>query len=405
MDGADRDPQSHGDVVGGQVAVVAERDHDPLVRCELSERLVDGVPLLGLGERVARCGDDLVGDVPGDHPGGPSQPISAGVDEDPVEPRLELRDVTQRRPLLPGLDERVVGRVLGVRRVTQDRPGEAVGRVEVLVRQAFEGGGGILAARVDDGRVLIYGGISKFCTPIGVVPRKCGAIDPESALLWSPGASTFATAGTPSQQHSWGTATVLTDGRVLLVGNPQWGFDTPESADVYDPAVGAFQQVDEPRDYISGGQSATRLADGSVLVVGGDTADPNGDEHYFGPLRTAETWDPATGRFSRTGAMAAIRRGHGAALLADGTVIVAGGTGSRTAAFVEVARTSTELWNPSTGDFVQGPAMSDGRTLFTLTTLPDGRVIAIGGDAQMDLRNDTMDVLSGAEILEGPDTR
>jgi hypothetical protein len=53
--------------------------------------------------------------------------------------RGSSRAVAQRRPIPPGLLEGVVCRVLGVRRVAQDRAGQAVGGVEMVVRQAQEG--------------------------------------------------------------------------------------------------------------------------------------------------------------------------------------------------------------------------------------------------------------------------
>ena len=66
------------------------------------------------------------------------QSIAAGVDEDPVEPRLETGRVAQGLPLAPGLDERVVGRVLRLGRVAQDGPRQSVRLVEVFVGQPDE---------------------------------------------------------------------------------------------------------------------------------------------------------------------------------------------------------------------------------------------------------------------------
>ena len=90
-----------------------------------------------LPELVAGGDRDLGRDVGRLAARGP-QPVATGVDEDPVEPRLEPRRVAQRRPLPPGLLERVVRRVLGVGRVVQDRAGQAVGGVEMVVGQAHE---------------------------------------------------------------------------------------------------------------------------------------------------------------------------------------------------------------------------------------------------------------------------
>src|SRR5262245_8684999 len=60
------------------------------------------------------------------------------------------------------------------------------------------------------------------------------------------------------------------------------------------------------------GHTATLLANGKVLVVGG------GDG-------TAELFDLATGTFSLTGSPITPRSGHAAVLLSDGRVLIAGG--------------------------------------------------------------------------------
>src|SRR2546426_1995858 len=60
------------------------------------------------------------------------------------------------------------------------------------------------------------------------------------------------------------------------------------------------------------GHTATVLADGRVLIVGGDSA-------------TAELFDPTNRTFVAVSNMSRARRGHTATLLSDGRVLVAGG--------------------------------------------------------------------------------
>jgi hypothetical protein len=158
--------------------------------------------------------------------------------------------------------------------------------------------------------------------------------------------------------------------------------------------------MDETLDLVGSAQTATLLPDGRVLVTGGDTSDPNGDPQFIGPLRTAETWDPASGTFERAGTMEYARRAHQAALLPDGRVIVIGGSGKRTDEIVDVSRATTEIWDPATATFERGPGLSDARARFPLVTLSDGSLLVIGGDARYDAHNDRGTALASAEILD-----
>src|SRR5437763_17023031 len=63
--------------------------------------------------------------------------------------------------------------------------------------------------------------------------------------------------------------------------------------------------------------TATLLPDGRVLVVGGEQAHT--------PLASAELYDPATGTWSATGSLNTARDSHTATLLPSGKVLVAGG--------------------------------------------------------------------------------
>src|SRR5262249_25578657 len=115
------------------------------------------------------------------------------------------------------------------------------------------------------------------------------------------------------------TATLLPNGKVLVAGgewqDPDSGTKSLSSADLYDPATGIWSgtgSLGTARAY----HTATLLPNGKVLVVGGY------DSYVFDPLASAELYDPATGAWSPTGSLAAARYSHTATLLANGKVLV-----------------------------------------------------------------------------------
>ncbi|MDW8309920.1 MAG: kelch repeat-containing protein, partial [Verrucomicrobiales bacterium] len=114
--------------------------------------------------------------------------------------------------------------------------------------------------------------------------------------------------------------------------------------------------------------TATLLPDGRVLLVGGRDA--------HGELASAEVFDPATRAFSAVGAMTFARAGHTATLLPDGRVLIAGG------AHLGLSLGSAEIFDPQTGAFGPPVPLAAARSGHSATVLDDGRVILAGGNAE-----------------------
>ncbi len=186
---------------------------------------------------------------------------------------------------------------------------------------------------------------------------------PTSSGSQAPKVSFFATGSMDARYFN--TATLLKDGRVLVTGGCCNGQAGLTSAQIYDPASGAFTAtgaMNTPRYE----HTATLLNDGRVLVAGGF-----GEQ---GGLNSAELYDPAKGTFSRTGSMAVARMNHVATLLADGRVLITGGTSTTS------PLASAEIYDPQTGSFTSAGIMSRARNYHTATLLNDGRVLIVGGD-------------------------
>jgi hypothetical protein len=117
------------------------------------------------------------------------------------------------------------------------------------------------------------------------------------------------------------------------------------------------------------GHTATLLANGTVLIAGGKDIAGR-------PLASAEIYDPTTGVY--TGVSAVLPTavwGHTAILLNDGTVFIAGGNGDGGQPVADV-----QLFDPSTATFSRAGYMSTARSLHTATLLGDGRVLLAGGN-------------------------
>jgi len=108
------------------------------------------------------------------------------------------------------------------------------------------------------------------------------------------------------------------------------------------------------------GHTATLLADGRVLVAGGTiNATPP----------SAELFLPASEAFVPTsGGMVHARSGHCASLLLDGRVLIVGGSYA-----------TAEVFDPLTQSFSMTGNLSQARTDATATLLPNGRVLIAGG--------------------------
>jgi hypothetical protein len=200
------------------------------------------------------------------------------------------------------------------------------------------------ATLLKDGRVLVAGGLGTGDGgPIGRLAV---------AQIWDPSTGKFTATGSmnlPRYQH---TATLLEDGRVLIVGGADMsdGYDNLASAELYDPATGKFTLT---RSMAVGRarQTATLLPDGRVLIAGGANTVA---------LAEAEVYDPATGVFTVTGSMATSRERASATLL-GGQVLAAGGLGSTTPGGAGVALSSAEIYDPATGSFRPTEPMNEAR--------------------------------------------
>lgn len=211
---------------------------------------------------------------------------------------------------------------------------------------------GPTATLLSNGKVLVTGGDACFYFSY----YGTGICNQASAELYDPASGAFTPTGSMLRPRSFHTATLLQNGKVLIAG----GVGALNSAELYDPSTGTFSAT--------GNLNATRahhvavpLPNGNVLLAGGDL------------VVTGEEYVPSTGTFANKGTMAVARSAPTATLLGNGKVLVVGGLNG------QFPTSSAELYDPATGNFSPTGGLATARVRHSACLLPDGNVLITGG--------------------------
>jgi len=249
---------------------------------------------------------------------------------------------------------------------------------------------GATATLLQDGRVLIAGG------------EQSGPF----AELYNPAAGTFqasnaSLSGTPNSLPEGGNVNIT--GTPLLLNNGQVLFVEQGTAELYDPKTDSTT----PTGHLLVNQNvlaATLLASGKALVLGdhdSEIYDPaSGSFSFAGPYAgslgdtravrlpddrvlilggsPSQLFDPTTNSFSSTStwsgtSLDGVDSLYSATSLQDGRVLVAGGVGAATTH-------AAAIYDPANGKFTTTGAMNDARDAHAAVPLLNGRVLVLGGD-------------------------
>lgn len=190
-----------------------------------------------------------------------------------------------------------------------------------------------------DGRVLVVGGNSR------------------SVEIYDPAADSWSDAAPMDAIRNYCTATLLHNGKVLVVGGGYVSFLS--SSILYDPLTNAWS-TPSPSSHWQYRHTATKLLDGRVLVTIGNIAEiyePSSDSwRRTGNLNFDRQWDSVAGR------------------LDDGTVLVAGG------GYGGILYSNTaEIFNPATETWCVTGSLRTGRFDAVGGKLGDGTFLITGG--------------------------
>jgi hypothetical protein len=165
----------------------------------------------------------------------------------------------------------------------------------------------------------------------------------------------------------------LADGRVLVVGGIRFDGGVERGGrecEVFDPAMEAWSLTG---DLVVVHDHPDRVAETLVALPGGDALMVSGPGESAAFTDAVERWSTATGHWTVVAPLPIARDGHTTTILADGTVLVAGGlddTGARADAYTYAPQLNT--WSPA-------DALTVPRAMHEAVLLTDGRILVIGG--------------------------
>lgn len=211
------------------------------------------------------------------------------------------------------------------------------------------------STRLSSGDVLVVGGIDATDAGLG-------------ALRYSATGATWSPAGTMERGRFAHTASLLPSGDVLVVGGAS-AVAVPaalSSVERYSPASGNWStqaQLLTPRR----NHTATVLPDGRVVVVGGQSGSGT-------LLSSTEIYDPGTDSWAPGAELPASRELHGASLMPDGRVVVTGGSGAG-----GVVLADSIVYDPAANTWQALAALAVPRHSHSSTWLPNGSLLLLGG--------------------------
>lgn len=225
---------------------------------------------------------------------------------------------------------------------------------------------GHTASLLADGRVLVAGGSTD--SPGGA---------PE---VFDPSTGRWSATGRMHEERLGADALLLPSGSVLVIGGNVDTVSGPagatDTAEFYNPRTGRWT-VTGATGLAQVDASATLLRNGEVLLAGGYQPGDVGEPDVTLPY--AELFDPAKGVWRPTGPLAEPRAGPAAVLLADGRVLVAGG-GSVGARYCPCdPAPDAELYDVRSSRWTLLSSMQAARYYATATLLADGSVLVAGG--------------------------
>jgi hypothetical protein len=213
-------------------------------------------------------------------------------------------------------------------------------------------------ASLADGRILLVGGYGGDNSHIGLA----------DAEIFDPGTNNFTTIPSMSYRRWYPTATTLSDGRVLVTA----GWQTTEHSnagipEIYNPTTNSWSQLTNANNPFETYPFIYVLPNGNVVHVGGSEY-PTITESLNISTQTWTTIDPRQ------------IDGGSSSMYLPYKIVKAGSASDSQGSGPSLNTTFViDLTQPSPA-WVQAPSMAYPRSFMNMTELPDGTVLATGGE-------------------------
>jgi hypothetical protein len=268
-----------------------------------------------------------------------------------------------------------------------DADGDPVGRVEEIAPNASADDERVVSIGRDPQEPAERTGLALAALPDRSV-LLAGGRDPDGLLrasvaLLTAGDDEFRTIGaTMSEERAGHTASLGLGGVVYLIGGLT--FDDDAVVEAPTGSVELYRPQDQSMRLIEGAvlavpryrHTATVLEDGRVLIVGGVTCAPEPCDDAVGEV---EIFDPVLGETRTVTSGAPIPGGivdHTATVVAGGRVLITGGRDADGA-----LREDAWLFDPDVEALVPTRPLTHARAQHTATALCDGTVLLVGGES------------------------
>lgn len=224
------------------------------------------------------------------------------------------------------------------------------------------------AILLDDGKVFIAGGAGHSGLSITQTQLYTDGSGSSGSWAWQDGLNTS------RMMHTVNYVTINTttgEKRVLAAGGFS-GSNPTNKAELWDQSTNNWTNTTSNMTSNRGYHASSMLSNGKVFLTGGY------NNNSF-PTNTTEVYDPLADTWTAKANMSTARRWHQQITFTDSNsnekVMVIGGLDSNAARL-----SSTEIYDPSTNTWSNGPSLSYARYNFAAVKLNDGRILVIGAD-------------------------